>query len=215
MIQRRSVFWALLLWLGSQSLAWGHPHSWIDMVCRPQIDAQGRLTAFKLSWLFDEFYTATLLDDAKGQPSQTFLAELAKQSQTTLKEGHYLLHFRGRTPAPSFGPVDDFSYSLFQGQLRLDFTLPLAKAVDLTRQTLDYAIYDNTYYIDMSHHAPDAIQLEGPGASRCKAIYHVPQPSAKDIEYASSLDINQQGDEGLGEVFAEWISLHCQGDVTQ
>jgi len=184
------------------------------MVSRPQIDAQGQLTAFQLSWLFDEFYTATLLDDAKGQPNQAFLADLAKQSLATLQEGHYLLHFRGVKPAPGFGPVSDFRYSLFKGQLKLDFTLPLATSVDLTGQTLDYAIYDSTYYIDMSHHAPEAIQLEGPGASHCKAIYQAPNPSDKDIEYASSLDINQQGDEGLGEVFAEWISLHCQGDTT-
>lgn len=184
------------------------------MVSRPQIDAQGRLTAFKLSWLFDEFYSATVLDDAKGKPDQAFFAKLAKQSQAKLKEGHYLLHFRGIDPAPTFGSISDFRYSLFQGQLKLDFTLPLTRAQDLTLVPLDYAIYDNTYYIDMSHHAPEAIQLEGPGAAHCKAIYHTPQPSDKDIAYASNLDINQQGDEGLGEVFAEWISLHCQGDVS-
>jgi len=213
-VKQHRRLWGLALWLGCQTPAWSHPHSWIDMVSRPQIDAQGQLTAFQLSWLFDEFYTATLLDDAKGQPNQAFLADLAKQSLATLQEGHYLLHFRGVKPAPGFGPVSDFRYSLFKGQLKLDFTLPLATSVDLTGQTLDYAIYDSTYYIDMSHHAPEAIQLEGPGASHCKAIYQAPNPSDKDIEYASSLDINQQGDEGLGEVFAEWISLHCQGDTT-
>ena len=208
---KRGGFWVLALSLGIAPPTWGHPHSWIDMVSRPQIDAQGRLTAFKLSWLFDEFYTATLLDDAKGKPSQAFLADLAKQSQATLKEGHYLLHFRGISPPPTFGSVSDFHYSLRQGQLKLDFTLPLTHAQDLTQAQLDYAIYDNTYYIDMSHHAPDAIQLEGPGAPHCQATYHTPHPSDNDIAYASNLDINQQGDEGLGEVFAEWISLHCQG----
>ena len=42
-----------------------HPHSWIDMVSRLQIDDQQRLTALRLSWLFDEFYSATVFDEAK------------------------------------------------------------------------------------------------------------------------------------------------------
>ena len=36
-----------------------HPHSWIDMVSQLQIDDQQRLTELHLSWLFDEFYSAT------------------------------------------------------------------------------------------------------------------------------------------------------------
>ena len=52
----------LLLW----SAACGaHPHSWIDMVSQLQINRDGQLTELRLAWLFDEFYSASILDDAK------------------------------------------------------------------------------------------------------------------------------------------------------
>ena len=73
----------LLLW----SAACGaHPHSWIDMVSQLQINRDGQLTELRLAWLFDEFYSASILDDAKanGHSPEQELAIFAKETIANL-----------------------------------------------------------------------------------------------------------------------------------
>ncbi len=40
-----------------------HPHAWIDLESRLIFDAQGRIEAVELDWLFDEFYTAFFAEE--------------------------------------------------------------------------------------------------------------------------------------------------------
>ena len=61
--------------------ATAHPHSWIDMVSRLEMAPPHQLKALHLAWLFDEFYSATILDEAKEKKHTVDqeLAEFAKQ----------------------------------------------------------------------------------------------------------------------------------------
>lgn len=55
---------ALLVCLASGAQA--HPHHWIDVFAEWQFDAKGLIDGVKLRWLFDDYYSVLLLDDAKA-----------------------------------------------------------------------------------------------------------------------------------------------------
>ena len=69
-----------------------HPHSWIDMVSQLQIDERQQLTELHLTWLFDEFYSATILDEAqsKGHSLEQELAAFGQDTLNNLATENYL-----------------------------------------------------------------------------------------------------------------------------
>lgn len=188
-----------------------HPHSWIDMVSRLQIDEQQRLTELHLSWLFDEFYSATVFDEAqeKGHSQQQELALFLQDTLANLATENYLNRMTLDGKKVHFGPAKEGKVSVSDGQIRIDYTLPLAQPLPLAGHRLQFAIYDATYYVEMLHHTERAIQLEGAGASQCQRRLQPPNPSAEQMSFALSLDKTQQGDDGLGTAFAEQIVVTC------
>lgn len=189
-----------------------HPHSWIDMVSRLQIDDQQRLTALRLSWLFDEFYSATVFDEAKekGHSEQQELKLFLQDTLTHLATENYLNRMTLDGKKVHFSPAKEGRVSVTDGQIRIDYTLPLPQPLPLASHTLQFAIYDSTYYVEMLHHTERAIELTGPGASHCQRRLQSPNPSAEQMSFAMSLDKTQQADDGLGTAFAEHVFVTCQ-----
>lgn len=199
----------LLLW----SAACGaHPHSWIDMVSELNINRQGQLTTLHLTWLFDEFYSASILDDAKanGHTPEQELKIFAKQTIDNLATENYLTRMSWHGKKIRFSqPVTDYQASMVQGQIRFEYRLPLPTPLPLNEQGVELAIYDSTYYVEMLHKQVEAIQLTGEGASLCQRQLIPPNPSAQQQAYAMSLDKTEQADEGLGTAFAEKVEIRC------
>ncbi len=199
-----------LLLLCSNPVA-AHPHSWIDMVTQLQIDQQQRLTSLHLSWLFDEFYSATILDDAKakGHSVEQELALFGEETLANLATENYLIRMTLQGKKVHFGQGNHASATLLNGQIRFDYQLPLNEPLPLAGKRLQFAIYDSTYYVEMLHRQPEAIQLQGDGAAHCQRQLLAPNPSAEQQSYAVSLDKTEQADEGLGTAFAEQVIVHC------
>ncbi|MGL4204549.1 MAG: DUF1007 family protein [Aeromonadaceae bacterium] len=192
-------------------LAEAHPHSWIDMQSELQIDEQQRLTALRLSWLFDEFYSATILDDAKaaGHTVAQELQLFGHDTITNLAKENYLNRMTLDGQKVSFGQVSEYRTQLQDGRIRFDYTLPLKQPLPLSHHQLLFAIYDSTYYVEMLHQKEHAIRLTGPGAQGCHSSLRPPNPTDEQRMYAISLDKTDQADEGLGSAFAEQISVTC------
>ena len=188
-----------------------HPHSWIDMVSQLQIDDRQRLTELHLSWLFDEFYSATILDDAKsnGHPLQRELDQFGQDTLNNLTTENYLNRMTLDGQRVQFGHGDQPKTQWVNGQIRFDYRLPLAHPLPLTGKRLQFAIYDSTYYVEMLHGSPTAIQLQGEGAAGCRAELLPPNPSEEQQSYALSLDKTEQSEDGLGTAFAEQIIVLC------
>ena len=193
-------------------LAVAHPHSWIDMQTELQIDRQQRLTALRLSWLFDEFYSATILDDAKaaGHTVAQELQLFGHDTITNLAKENYLNRMTLDGKKVSFGQVSESRTQLQDGRIRFDYTLPLKAPLPLNQHQLVFAFYDSTYYVEMLHQKEQAIRLTGPGALGCQRSLRPPNPSDEQRMYAISLDKTDQADEGLGTAFAEQITVTCQ-----
>lgn len=206
---RAPLLLTLLLWSATSG---AHPHSWIDMVSELSINKQGQLTALHLIWRFDEFYSASILDDAKANhhtPEQE-LTIFAKQTIDNLATENYLnrMSWHGKKIRFSL-PATDYRASMEQGQIRFEYRLPLPAPLPLDEQGLEFAIYDSTYYVEMLHKQVEAIQLTGEGAALCQRQLIPPNPSAEQQAYALSLDKTQQADEGLGTAFAEKVEIRC------
>ena len=196
--------------------ATAHPHSWIDMVSRLEMAPPHQLKALHLAWLFDEFYSATILDEAKEKKHTVDqeLAEFARDTIRHLSTEHYLNRITLDGKKLDFGQPYNVKASLLDGQIRLDYSLPLQPVADLSGHRLEFSIYDSTFYVDMRHGQAKAIELIGAGAPGCKATLIQPTPTKAQQSYAASLDLTAQSDDGLGKYFAERVVVTCPAAAT-
>lgn len=207
----RYLLAACVGWTLGVQPACAHPHSWIDMVSRLEMEPPHQLKALHLAWLFDEFYSATILDEAKAKKKNIDqeLATFARETVKHLGSEHYLNRITLDGKKLNFGEPYDVRASLLDGQIRLDYALPLQSEPDLSGHQLEFSIYDSTFYVDMRHGQAKAIQLIGAGAPGCQARLIFPNPTPEQQSYAASLDQTAQSDEGLGKYFAERVLVTC------
>lgn len=202
---------ALLLVGGTASDgALAHPHGWIDMQSKLVFDDEGRIAAIQQAWLFDELYSAFMLDEfrANGERPEDGLARLAAEDIAALAPFDYFTRFEVDGTAQGFGAVDTYANGVAGERIWLRFLLPLATPV-APSSTVRYAVYDSTYYIEVLHVGETPVLLEGPGSDACAAHLIQPQPSEEIIGFAASLDMFTVADDGLGDHFAQWVDLEC------
>jgi ABC-type uncharacterized transport system substrate-binding protein len=194
--------------------AGAHPHGWIDLRTALLFDPEGRLTALRLHWAFDEFYSAFATEgfdrDGKGGPDHDRLMELAESNIASLKDYSYFTYVKVDGERAEYGEVRRYDSFMMNGRLMLVFTLPLARPVDLRATPVTYASYDPTYYIEVLHVETEAVLFEGPGAPQdCRAEIEAPKPDADIVGFAAALDQTESGGDGLGKHFAETVRLLC------
>lgn len=211
----RSAAWLLagaaMLALPARSDA--HPHEFIDLETRIEIDAKGRLTGFTMRWTFDLLYSVLLLQDLlplPGQPEDPAMwQEKALEYQGNLAEYDFMAELTiddrrlalAATGTPVLEEIDD--------RVALTFTVAPAAPVPVTGRALTYRVFDPSYYISIAHPSVAAIALAGAGAGTCAVTLVPPNPPADAVLLAASLDITQSGGTGLGRLFAERADITC------
>ena len=205
---------AILASILSAPSADAHPHGWIDLRTAMLFDSQGRLTALRLHWAFDEFYSAFATEgfdrDGKGGPDHDKLMELAGSNLTSLKDYSFFTYVKVDGEPAAYGEVRRYDSFMMNGRLMLVFTLPLVQPVDPRTAAVSYASYDPTYYIEVLHVENDPVLLEGPGAPQdCWAEIEEPTPAPEIIGFAAALDRTESGGDGLGQHFAQTVRLLC------
>ncbi len=205
------AWWLAASLFGLASQAQAHPHSWIDMLSELEINERQELVALRLSWLFDEFYSANIIEEMKRQPEplQSQFRAFTDQTRRSLASQHYLTRMTLDGQPVAFGTVTEFRVSKQDYQIRLDYRLPLASPQPLAGHQLAFAIYDATYYVEMLHREARAIRLTGPGAKACQHRLIAPTPPEDLLAYAQSLDQSEQAENGLGKAFAERVIVTC------
>lgn len=214
-----SLLLACLLLPASQALA--HPHYFVKVDVRLQLDEQGRLQSLQQDWYFDEMVSAILLDDMQtllpGRPPQNVLDQESQRLFRDLRPYDFYSHLR----------LDGEALSLPEPDHQLRITHPLADApevpilkytltfewsepVSLWDQTLQWSVYDPTYYAAYHHRSADSIRIVSGPQSQCRQSLKQPQPNQAMTAYALSLDKTQRDSQGLGQHFAEQVDIHCQ-----
>ncbi|MEM9682330.1 MAG: DUF1007 family protein [Pseudomonadota bacterium] len=203
----------ILLAVAAPRPALAHPHAWIDVKVKVLFDKKGRVYALEETWVFDAFYTAFAFDglqkDKNGVPSQQAIDAMSKENFSNIQDFHYLTTVKSDGKSVAFAPAYDLKSSYEKDRLQMTFTLPLETPLDPAVSSVDYLIYDPTYYIEMLHAENGrAITLSGAGQD-CKHSLTPPNPNPETIAFAAALDRTQSGGDGLGKLFAERVTIRC------
>lgn len=191
--------------------AQAHPHAWIDVRSTVVLDDAGRAEAIEQEWVFDELYTASLIEGVsegrKFHPDM--LAEYAGEVIGNLGPYSYFIKLRAGGQVRKFGEVTRYRGVLRGNRFVLTFAAPLAQPVDPAAQALEFAVYDPTYFIQMMHadSAPPAVR--GGNAASCRAVVQAPDPSPAMMARALGMDRQAEADDTLGEIFAQKVKLQC------
>lgn len=191
-----------------------HPHVWIDMRSAVLLDDRGRVTAVRLEWLFDRFYSAFAEEDLDANRDKTVSdAEAQRWAETALgnlKSSGFFAEFvvdgRGYTPSTASAPVGRWH----DGRLSMAFVVALDEPADPRRVTVGYLSYDPQFYIDIRHVDGAAATVEGAGRDACSASVGRSDPSPEVVASAAALDKDETAPSGLGRLFADFVKVTCR-----
>jgi ABC-type uncharacterized transport system substrate-binding protein len=188
-----------------------HPHGWIDIQTEVLVDDAGRLEGLRQAWLFDEFYSAFMLDDfaQAGLDREQGLARLLRQDVEALAPHDYFTRVEIDGEPQPFGAARAYANGVAAGRIWFRFELPLAEPVDPSDREVRYAVFDPTYYIELLHHGDAPVRLAAGLAERCAVEVIEPDPPAEIVSLAALLDRSAEADDGLGAHFAQWVELRC------
>lgn len=167
---------ALALLFGATSIAAAHPHVFVDAKEEIVFDADGKMTAIRHVWQFDEAFTAFAIQglDANndGKLSDEELQPLAKVNVDSLKDYRYftLLKVNGKHVPVDF--PSEYWLDFHGGRLTLFYTLPLRKPI-APGLTTTLEVFDPEYFVAFDFVKDHAITLTGAPAN-CKASYKPP-----------------------------------------
>jgi len=204
---------AAALTLGSDP-AGAHPHAWVDQETAAVFGADGRIERVRVSWRFDEAYTAFIVQDTDadgdGTADPDALARMAEETLQRLAEFGYFAEAWADEAAIGWSAAVDPAAKVTEDRLRLDFTLVLARPVDPVAEAFVYAVFDPTYWIEMRHPDAAAATLENaPEEAGCETSLDVPDPDEEWVALASLLDSSQTAGEDLGIHFADRVAVTC------
>jgi ABC-type uncharacterized transport system substrate-binding protein len=191
--------------------AQAHPHAWIDVQSTVVLAPDGTFAAIKEQWLFDELYSAAIMDGmAADSPSgQATVREYAAMAIENLKPYDYFTKITVDGKPIHLDQASEFAGTMQDNQLLLTFTAPLAQPVDPAAHQVTYAIYDPSYFIRMMHRPEQPPVIEGRAGQACRLRVAAPNPTPEDIARAYALDRGAQAEEGFGDLFAEKVRIQC------
>ena len=200
-----------LVMLVAAGPAIAHPHAWIDMRSRILLDDAGRVSGFELDWLFDEIYSAVILEDVKraDRRNPVVLNQEAARIMRNLKDHAYFSELQIDGAAAAFGTVAGSAGSLDGARFRVRFTVPVAAPVDPRGRDVRRAVYDPSYYIEVVYVDATSATVDGPGAGACRIAVFEPNPSSAALNLAQSLDQNATAPASFGALFAQSAVLTC------
>ncbi len=197
------------------SLTSAHPHNWIDLKSGFTINSQNRLTQIKQTWKFDIYYSMITLADVLNEHKneEKGLNIIARKMITDLADYNYfsLLNINN-TSVPLPAPASYRLYSQDEGTgqfLEMEILFDIAPEIPLDNKTIEWQIFDPTYYIAMMHTENSNISVTANSDIDCSSTLEQPAPTEDIIDYAMSLDRSQRETNGLGKYFAETIRISC------
>lgn len=167
---------ALFLVVGGATMASAHPHVFVSAKEEIVFDSEGRMTAVRHIWQFDEAFTAFAVQglDANndGKLSDEELQPLAKVNVDSLKDYNYFTNLKADGKHVPMSLPSEYWLDFHSGRLTLFYTLPIRTPVLPGKQTT-LEVFDPEYFVAFDFIKDAAITLTGAPAG-CKAEYRPP-----------------------------------------
>ncbi|KPD01861.1 DUF1007 family protein [Moellerella wisconsensis] len=203
------IYLSMLYSLSTQA----HPHSFITLETEFEVHNQ-QLTGISFSWKMDPITSADILSELNNvKPNDKQWKKQAADIMANILSENYFSELYHQKNKVQFKALPD-SYSLQRerSQLVFNFSVSLAKPIQLQQNQFELLTYDPTFFIDMSYPKQDAIHLPLEMAAVCEIQLNNSKPPQSAIEYATSLD-NQDIPEkeiNLGLQFAQRVKIICR-----
>lgn len=210
---KRQMTLCLCLLSICQSLQ-AHPHSWVGLTTDFIINSSGELDEIRQRWIFDPYYSTLTIDDLKKthESLEVGLVEHSNGIINNLESHSYYSHLTIGDNSLTIKRPSKFHLSSVP--IEQDTLLILEMHFDIDNISmqaadLQWQVYDPTYYVSMRHDSINQVRLYNSSALECEPSIIEPDPDEELFDYAASLDITQTESTGLGEFFAQTISLKC------
>jgi ABC-type uncharacterized transport system substrate-binding protein len=188
-----------------------HPHVWVTVKSEVVYAADGSVTGVRHAWTFDDMFSAFATQglDAKkkGEFTREELAPLAEVNVTSLKEFDFFTYAKADGKKTPFAEPVDYYLDYKDNLLTLNFILPLKTPVK--SKSLQFDIYDPTYFVDFSFAEKEPVALKG-APSACKLAVLRPNGSSADGRQVGEGFFNSlTSSSNYGAQFANKISVIC------
>lgn len=196
------------------SFLFAHPHSWVNLTSDFVIDENNQLVEVRQRWIFDAFYSALTLDDLRKQfPSDDIgLRVFGDDVVNNMASVNYFSNLSQAGKIIPLGLPYKWHFSTFKlgdEELLVAEMLFRVSNTPLLNASIEWSVYDPTYYVDMRHDDIEKIRIINLSTSECQPELLEPDPTDDQIMYAASLDKTQTNSTGLGQIFAQKVTLSC------
>lgn len=193
-----------------------HPHGWIDLNVRVITNDEGAVSGLHQTWRMDPFYSLVVFEELQQVPAADLaqgLDQLGSEIRNNLSRQHYFTEVRIDGQRQALGEVTEYTAMERDGRLTFMFILPLSSPQPLAGHTLEYQVFDPTYYLEVVHDeeqgAPAEHALILHGAPSCELSIIPANPDPERVMQAALLDVDDQAEPGLGRHFAETGRVIC------
>jgi ABC-type uncharacterized transport system substrate-binding protein len=167
---------ATSLALAAPALA--HPHVWVTARAELVYAADGKVTAVRHRWTFDNAYSAYVTqgldknNDGKLTPDE--LQDLAKVNTESLADFEYFTHLKANGTKQAFEAPRDQAMAFESGAATLSFDLPLKKPAASRMVALE--VYDPSFFVAFAMaEGEDAVKLAN-APKGCAVTVSRPKP---------------------------------------
>ena len=204
------IAWALFA--TSLSTAEAHPHMWIDLKSEIIIQDQTLVSAIYQEWLFDDFFSASLIEEASQNPKgrEVGIKAVVEEILDNLEPHDYFTLINVNGKKISSNPIKSFEVDVRENRVWVSFSLPISKEVDITAQSLAYSVFDPTFYIEMLYFEGETVSFTGDVPTSCSTKIKQPNPSTEAVLLSRSPDLDKVPNQSIGRLFAETVVVNCR-----
>ena len=172
---------AMVLATGAREAA-AHPHVYVDARVEVVFDKEGKITALRHVWRFDDAFSAFasqgLDKNGDGVLAVDELQPLAKVNVESLKDYDYFTYLKIAGKRIGFKIPTEYWLQSSDGYLTLFYTLPLMQAVKPDAAGVSIEIYDPGYFVDYELVEKDPAKLVDAPAGCTMAVQRKADPDA-------------------------------------
>ena len=195
-----------------------HPHVFADSKMEIVGTADGKLSAIRNIWRFDELFSSSVVVDfdknGNGKLDPDELEAVGKTVLGSIAEWEFYTFVSIGKRDIKLHPPKEIRGLFDHGQLTLFFEMTPAEPVDLQKDKVTFSVYDESYFVAFDFADENAYQLLDLPKT-CTKSFTRPDPDADASEWMNSVSMlkpNQQlPDDGVNfsQLLATRIDVSC------